>query len=35
MIYPIPASWTLDGFSADLNDDLSEEDRQFIRQAYA
>jgi serralysin len=34
MMYAIPASWTLDGFSADLNDDLSEQDRQFIRQAY-
>jgi hypothetical protein len=34
MMYPIPASWTLDGFSADLNDDLSEQDRQFIRQTY-
>jgi serralysin len=35
MMYPIPASWTLDGFSAGLNDDLSEDDRKFIRQAYA
>jgi hypothetical protein len=34
MMYPIPASWTMDGFSADLNDDLSEQDRQFIHQAY-
>lgn len=34
MMYPIPASWTLDGFSADLNGDLSEQDRQFIRRAY-
>jgi serralysin len=34
MMYPIPASWTLEGFSADLNDDLSEQDRQFIHQAY-
>jgi serralysin len=34
MMYPIPASWTLDGFSADLNDDLSENDRGLIHQAY-
>jgi hypothetical protein len=34
MMYPIPASWTLDGFSADLNQDLSDEDRNFIREAY-
>jgi serralysin len=34
MMYPIPASWTLDGFSADLNDDLSEKDVAFIREAY-
>jgi serralysin len=35
MMYPIPAAWTLDGFSAELNEDLSEDDRTFIRQAYA
>ena len=34
MMYPIPASWTLDGFSAGLNADLSPLDRQFIRQMY-
>jgi serralysin len=34
MMYPIPAAWTLDGFSADLNSDLSETDVEFIRQAY-
>lgn len=34
MMYPIPASWTTDGFSADLNEELSETDRQFIRDAY-
>jgi len=34
MMYPIPASWTLDGFSADLNDDLSAQDVEFIREAY-
>lgn len=35
MMYPIPKSWTLDGFSADLNADLSDHDREFIHQQYA
>jgi serralysin len=35
MMYPIPASWTLDGFSADLNHDLSPTDVQFIHSAYS
>jgi hypothetical protein len=34
MMYPIPAAWTLDGFSADMNDDLSQQDRDFIHNAY-
>jgi hypothetical protein len=34
MVYPIPARWTLDGFSVGLNDDLSDTDRAFIRQEY-
>jgi hypothetical protein len=34
MMYPIPAAWTLDGFSADFNGDLSEQDMAFIREAY-
>ncbi len=34
MMYPIPASWTNDGFSADLNRELSETDKEFIRKAY-
>ncbi|GLB68216.1 hypothetical protein [Arthrobacter mangrovi] len=34
MMYPIPASWTLDGFSADLNSSLSATDKDFIRSAY-
>lgn len=34
MMYPIPASWTTDGFSADLNRDLSDTDQKFIRDAY-
>lgn len=34
MMYPIPKAWTLDGFSAELNDDLSTDDIKFTRQAY-
>ena len=34
MMYPIPASWTNDGFSAGFNEDLSDTDREFIRDAY-
>ena len=34
MMYPIPASWTTDGFSADLNKELSDTDKAFIRDAY-
>jgi serralysin len=34
MMYPIPKAWTLDGFSADLNGDLSDQDVQFIHKAY-
>ena len=35
MMYPIPATWTNDGFSAGFNDDLSDTDREFIREAYS
>lgn len=35
MMYPIPAAWTNDGFSADLTNDLSENDKQLIRDVYA
>lgn len=35
MMYPIPAAWTNDGFSAELNSDLSEQDRQLISTVYA
>jgi serralysin len=34
MMYPIPAAWTTDGFSADLNGELSQTDVDFIRSAY-
>jgi hypothetical protein len=34
MMYPIPKAWTLDGFSADLNSDVSNDDIEFIRSAY-
>jgi hypothetical protein len=35
MMYPIPATWTIDGFSIGLNSGLSEQDREFIRQQYS
>jgi serralysin len=34
MMYPIPKSWTLDGFSAGFNAELSDKDKTFIRFAY-
>jgi hypothetical protein len=34
MMYPIPAAWTNDGFSADMNPDMSQTDRDFIRREY-
>jgi serralysin len=34
MMYPIPASWTTDGFTVGLNDHLSETDMSFVRQQY-
>jgi hypothetical protein len=34
MMYPIPAAWTTDGFSAGFNAGLSDTDREFIRSAY-
>jgi serralysin len=34
MMYPIPASWTRDGFSAGLNSNVTELDKQVIKQAY-
>jgi serralysin len=34
MMYPIPKAWTLDGFSADLNGDLSPTDVRFIHEEY-
>jgi len=34
MMYPIPASWTLDGLSVGLNSDLSANDRKFIQAQY-
>lgn len=35
MMYPIPKAWTLDGFSAGLNGELSQDDVTFIKQNYA
>lgn len=34
MMYPIPASWTMNGFSTGTNTDLSDMDRKFIRKQY-
>lgn len=34
MMYPIPASWTTDGFSAGFNSDLSDLDKKFIHKQY-
>lgn len=34
MMYPIPASWTMDGFSAGFNSTLSAHDIEFIRATY-
>ncbi len=34
MMYVIPQSWTLDGFSSDLNSELSVQDKEFIRTVY-
>jgi hypothetical protein len=34
MMYPIPVSWTTNGFSVGLNSDLSKTDESFIRQQY-
>ena len=34
MLYPIPASWTTNGFSAGSNKELSPTDRTFIQQQY-
>jgi hypothetical protein len=34
MLYPIPKSWTTDGFSVGFNNDLSKNDKLFISQQY-
>lgn len=34
MMYPVPAHWTLDGFSVGWNTELSPTDRRFIHDAY-
>lgn len=34
MMYPIPKAWTLDQFSAGLNGEISEVDKQLIREVY-
>ena len=35
MMYPIPARWTTNGFSAGLNSDLSNDDRRLIHDVYS
>jgi hypothetical protein len=35
MMYPIPATWTTDGFSIGLNGGLSQQDRAFIQEQYS
>jgi serralysin len=34
MMYPIPLSWTTNGFSTGFNSDLSDTDNKFIRKQY-
>jgi serralysin len=34
MLYPIPAKWTLDGFSTSMNKELSPTDKTFINKQY-
>lgn len=34
MMYPIPSTWTTNGFSAGFNADLSDADKKFIRKQY-
>jgi hypothetical protein len=34
MMYPIPRAWTVDGFSAGLNGELSENDKNLMRNVY-
>jgi serralysin len=34
MMYPIPRAWTIGGFSAGLNNELSDEDKALVRSAY-
>jgi serralysin len=34
MMYPIPKAWTLDGFSAGFNGELSDKDKSLVRQVY-
>ena len=34
MMYPIPTTWTTDGFSVGLNNKLSDADRAFVKKQY-
>ena len=35
MMYPLPSSWTLDGFSVGVNSSLSPTDKRFVRAQYS
>jgi hypothetical protein len=35
MLYPIPASWTTNGFSSGLNTNLSADDKKLIHEVYS
>jgi hypothetical protein len=34
MMYPIPKAWTLDGFSAGLNQKISDQDKALVASVY-
>jgi hypothetical protein len=34
MMYPIPKSWTRDGFSAGMNGELTDRDKELVRAVY-
>jgi hypothetical protein len=34
MMYPIPSAWTVDGFSAGLNGELSDLDKTLVGSVY-
>jgi len=34
MMYPVPQSWTLDGFSSEMNRELSDNDKRLVGWVY-